>query len=256
MAPDGAGGAYVFGTPGATVQHMAADGQVAAGWGPDGLRLGTGDAEDIASDGAGGAIAVFRPLTAQKLAPDGVVAVTASLVSSEAGAERVRLVWQLGNGTVPAVTLERRQADTAWDAIASAVPDGVQRVAFEDAAVIPGARYGYRLRWREADGERFSGEVWIDVPRTVDLALEGLRPNPFTSAGALRVAFALPDEAPATLEMLDVSGRRVLARDLAGLGPGRHVLQLEGLAQPAPGLYFLRLSHPERTIVTRGIVVR
>ena len=85
-------------------------------------------------------------------------------------------------------------------------------------------------------------------------ALEGLRPNP--AAGALTVALSLPSAAPAKLELLDVSGRRLLERDLRGLGPGELLVRLDGSAAVRPGLYFLRLSQGARALVSRGCVVR
>src|SRR5262249_46266696 len=73
------------------------------------------------------------------------------------------------------------------------------------------------------------------------LALEGANPNPaFESVSAW---FTLPDPGPATLDLIDVSGRRVLRRDVGALGPGRHAVMLRPARPLEPGLYFLRLVH-------------
>jgi hypothetical protein len=79
------------------------------------------------------------------------------------------------------------------------------------------------------------------------LALEGALPNP--AIGELRVWFTLPGRERATLDLVDIAGRRVSRREVGDLGPGRHSVDL-GSAQLPPGLYFIRLSRagdPART---------
>ena len=81
-------------------------------------------------------------------------------------------------------------------------------------------------------------------------ALEGVQPNP-TRGGRLSVAFSLPSAAPARLEMLDVSGRRVAVREVGVLGAGRHEVEV-GVGRPlAPGLYLVRLTQGANTRVVR-----
>jgi hypothetical protein len=74
--------------------------------------------------------------------------------------------------------------------------------------------------------------------------------------GELQVWFTLPDAKPATLELLDVSGRRVLAREVGALGAGRHTVRLDPGARVAPGLYWMRLRQGARTLLARGVVIR
>jgi len=97
------------------------------------------------------------------------------------------------------------------------------------------------------------GSVGVTPPGD-GLALEGARPDPAISG--LTVAFSLPDAAPATLSVYSVSGRRVLSRQLEGLGPGRHVLDLDQEAPLASGVYLLRLTHGNRSFVRRAVVLR
>src|SRR5206468_2157469 len=61
-----------------------------------------------------------------------------------------------------------------------------------------------------------------------------ISPNP--AGGALTVTFVLPDARPARLEVLDLAGRRLLARDVSHAG--EHVEQLGALA---PGVYVVRV---------------
>lgn len=85
------------------------------------------------------------------------------------------------------------------------------------------------------------------------LVLAGAVPNP-SRRGTMRVSFALPSEAPATLELLDVTGRRVLAREVGSRGPGAHVVSLDA-ARVAPGLYFVRLTQGTATRTARVAVI-
>jgi len=85
-------------------------------------------------------------------------------------------------------------------------------------------------------------------------ALEGVRPNP--SRGQLTtVSFVLASSAPAALEVFDVSGRQVFVRDLTGMGPGRHALDLTTSRLWAPGLYLVRLTQASRSATARMAVV-
>jgi len=86
-------------------------------------------------------------------------------------------------------------------------------------------------------------------------ALHGARPNPSVD-GRLSISFVLASGPGARIEVLDVTGRQVLARDLTAWGAGSHVLTL-GDERPLPsGIYFVRLiqgleSRQARAIVTR-----
>ena len=78
-----------------------------------------------------------------------------------------------------------------------------------------------------------------DTPR---LALLGAWPNP--ARQDLAVSLALPGSAArGTLELLDLAGRRVAFRDLAGLGAGRHQITLLDHQRVTPGLYLVRMIH-------------
>jgi len=56
------------------------------------------------------------------------------------------------------------------------------------------------------------------------------------------VAFSLPNGASARLELLDVSGRRLLAREVGSLGAGRHTVNLAEGHNVAAGIYWVRLT--------------
>jgi hypothetical protein len=102
----------------------------------------------------------------------------------------------------------------------------------------------------------------LTLPGTLDVAgggsfafaLAGVRPNP-ASGRRLPVAFVLPDARRATLELLDVSGRRIRASEVGDLGPGPHSVDLAAGAAATPGLYWVRLTQGIRTATTRVAIV-
>jgi len=85
-------------------------------------------------------------------------------------------------------------------------------------------------------------------------SLRGLRPNPSGAQGS--VDFSLPDDRPARLELFDVGGRRVMERQVGFLGPGIHALPLGTGARLPAGVYLLRLTHGNRALTARGVIVR
>ena len=98
------------------------------------------------------------------------------------------------------------------------------------------------------------------VPVSVDprpdpgLRVDGFRPNP--ARERIAVAFSLATEAPAALEVYDIAGRRLVRREVGGMGPGHHVLPLGADFRPAPGVYIVRLAQGDRSVQTRSVVVR
>ena len=88
----------------------------------------------------------------------------------------------------------------------------------------------------------------------IAFALDGARPTP-ASGGRVLVHFALPSAEPATLELIDVTGRRVKTRSVGSLGAGRHVINLAEGEQLGPGIYFIRLTQGARERVVRTSVL-
>lgn len=269
LLADALGGAFVsfrngFGNvapEGLYAQHFAADASLAPGWNSAGYRLsGSGQDSRMARSGYGAIVGWFddrRAWTgvyAQRLADDGPVAAQLALVNVSAEPGRVSLRWFAADGAGLRVTVERRTEGSDWTALADAAGDGMGYLAFQDRAVEPGTRYGYRLTWLEGGLGRSSSETWITVPVGLTLALESPRPNP--AIGAVSVALTLPDAGAARLDVLDLAGRRVLSRDLSGLGAGRHVVPLDEAAALAPGVYTLRLAHGGTAKLTRLCVMR
>ena len=93
-----------------------------------------------------------------------------------------------------------------------------------------------------------------ELKPVVSFALHGLRTNP--TMRDIIVAFSLPDAGSAMLELIDISGRRVVAEEVGSLGPGRHAVTLGGGMSRAPGVYLVRLSRAGQSFTARAVVIR
>lgn len=93
-----------------------------------------------------------------------------------------------------------------------------------------------------------------DDGRSLAFAIEGSVPNP-ARGGRMSIAFTLPGPASATLELLDVNGRRIASRDVGAMGAGRHVVELAQGRRLAAGVYLVRLSQNGQARVVRTTVL-
>jgi hypothetical protein len=91
-------------------------------------------------------------------------------------------------------------------------------------------------------------------PAPAILALYRATPNPSTAD--LPVVFSLPSNGPATLEVFDVAGRRIVSRQVRDLGPGQHVVRLGDATAIRSGIYFIRLSSAGRRLTQKTVVIR
>ena len=253
--------------PGATydplAQRVLLDGSFPAGWSPTPKPICTGNADDynpaVAADGAGGLI-VAADHSAGAIydiyatwVPGGVVPTLLALVSAEATAERVLLTWYGAESAGLTARVERRTEAGEWAEQATVQADGEGTLRYDDQQIRPGSRYGYRLVYPTSSGEAMTAETWVTVP-ALEFALAGAQPNPVVDE--LEVAFSLAEDAPARLEVYDLAGRRVLAREVGELGAGTHRVRLaSGGALPA-GIYHLALTQGAHRAVARAVVTR
>jgi hypothetical protein len=191
---------------------------------------------------------------AQRLVGDGPVPVAMDLVSAAPASDFVKITGMITDGAGLLVTVYRRSAGGEPASIAPVFPDGTGRIEHVDRDVEPGARYGYHLGAREADREILTREIWVRVPDRFVLGLEPIHPNP--STGALTVAFTLPTPDQASLELLDLAGRRLAIRQVESPGTGRRSVGFPEARGFAPGLYHARLTQGARSLSVKFCVMR
>jgi hypothetical protein len=75
--------------------------------------------------------------------------------------------------------------------------------------------------------------------------------------GPLTVSFSLLDNAPATLEFFDLTGRRLESLSVGSLGAGSHVVSLNSSARPLrPGVYSVCLTQESHRAFAKVAIVR
>jgi hypothetical protein len=99
------------------------------------------------------------------------------------------------------------------------------------------------------------GSLGAPVPTAGPLALDRVYPNP--ARNDLGLALVLPAAGEASVELLDLAGRRVLERSLGTLSAGPHAVSLAGATGAlSPGVYFLRLTHANASVTRRVALSR
>jgi hypothetical protein len=91
-------------------------------------------------------------------------------------------------------------------------------------------------------------------PPVLTLALQGLVPNP--PVRDLVVAFSLPNAEAASVELLDLAGRRLRQVEVGSAGPGRHTVSLGATAGLESGVYWVRLRHGGQSLVSKCVLMR
>lgn len=180
-----------------------------------------------------------------------------SFVESSVENGVVRLRWWSPDGAQTRAEVERRDAgEDVWRNLGP-IPraDASGWIDVEDRQVRPGGRYAYRLLTRDESGAiDYTPEVSVEVPGSgLRLAVKPFGANP-AATNDWEVEVVLPNDAPATLEVFDVTGRRLARRILAGLGPGAHTVSLREIKAGA-GLYHVRLTQGGEGAATRLIRV-
>ncbi len=185
---------------------------------------------------------------------DGPTATSISLVGTDVAGDRVTVTWHAGGSPASLIQVERREGQGEWASMGDVAPDGRGLIVFEDAQVIPGHTYGYRVRLTGASGVQWAGETSVVVPLRSVLGLGGFHPNP--AGRTAQLAFSLASHQPATLTLFDVAGRRRFSREVGALGPGPHLIPLDSGEPLSSGIYLLHLTQGGHTVTRRAVAVR
>ncbi|HKQ58333.1 MAG TPA: T9SS type A sorting domain-containing protein [Candidatus Eisenbacteria bacterium] len=185
----------------------------------------------------------------------GTTPVVVSLANVEVHSDLVRLTWSVENAANLEAIVQRSDAAAGeWAEVRSPRLVGDDRLEFEDRAVAPGARYGYRLVVREHGLETTWDPTWVTIPVRAILSLAGASPNP--SENGVTVRLSLPGAEPATLELFDLKGRRVAYREVGSLGAGEHLVPMTDSPSLPAGVYLVRLTQARRTFTAKACLVR
>lgn len=235
IAPDGNGGAlisWVDFRPGLAsdiyAQHVLASGIVDPGWPVDGRAVcsaaGNQNAPSVTSDGSGGMLLAWQ--------------------DSRTGTPDIYAHHVLSSGAIdPVWPADGRAVCTATGAqggvLILADGSGGAIIAWDDqrSGGLNNDIYAQRV---QANGQL--GGTVVDVPREPTLAftLDAVSPNPWRG-GVLTLSYSLASSAAATVEVLDIAGRRVATQELAYQGPGQSSTRVEVGKRLTPGIYLLRL---------------
>jgi hypothetical protein len=155
-------------------------------------------------------------------------------------------------------TAYRRDNGGPWQAIATLVPDGDRKLTLDDSVSTSVSSYDYRVSAIVGGTERFFGDVNIpfgtSVPPATGRVTFEARPNP--TRGAINLAVGVVTPSTQRIELLDLSGRRIVERTTGALSPGEHMFRLAEPHALRPGLYFARLSGARRQTVVKVVVVQ
>ena len=166
----------------------------------------------------------------------------------DATPERVRVAWTSSQPGLSA-RLDRTVGDGDWQSVGTLVADAQGRIEYEDTDVSAGVFYRYRLAVNWGGEELLLGLASVTVPgHAMALAIG----NPTTS---VRFELELPTAGPAVLTVYDVAGRRVWARNVGALGPGKHDVTATD-ASWRSGVYFARLVQAGQLRAMRFAVLR
>ena len=246
---DGVGGAFVAWVdaragvfPALYAQHVLANGTLDPTWpaGDLGFNLAFGSHLNLAllPDGTGGVVAVWD--------------------DRRSGAD-VYAHHLLANGTVdPAWPTDGRGVSTAT---------GTQNYAL---AVIPDGSGGVIATWSDTRTAANSNDVYAQRIRAngtlggtvVDVPLDGshgfsfspLVPTP-TSGRTLGLRYSLARAGNVRVELLDVAGRRLSARDFGWQSAGPHATDWVADQPIPPGLHFVRLHAGNEVRVVRAVTI-
>lgn len=182
------------------------------------------------------------------------VPVLVSIVDAVVQGSDVVLDWYSAGARNLTGLVERSFDHGVWVKLASVATDGTGHLRYRDSGVSPG-EYRYRLSIELPSSDAgTTGEVAVLVPGQSQFELESVHPNPTT--GLSKVTISLSDAGPATLEVVDVSGRLVARHPVGALGPGRHEFLLPGQTALGEGIYLVRLRQGSRSVSRRFVVLR
>jgi hypothetical protein len=91
------------------------------------------------------------------------------------------------------------------------------------------------------------------VPSTTRLSMRGPWPQP--ARESFNVSFTLPTASRATIELIDLMGRRIERQDVGSFGIGSHQVTFGRTRPLSPGVYMVRLTQGEASASVKAVVL-
>jgi hypothetical protein len=171
------------------------------------------------------------------------------LVSVETGPLATKVAWAANDGAGTPATIERSDDGHTWRPTDQVVADNQGTWTFEDARIVGRTAHSVRL----VHGSVVSDPVAIAPYHAPAPGLELVSANPVLGSPTIR--FTLESDASAQLEVFSVTGRWLAGYEVGALGAGSHVIGLQNVVQPLPGLYFVRLTQSGFAVTKKIVIV-
>lgn len=184
--------------------------------------------------------------------PDRPVATLISVASIVRRAGIAEILWYTSGNPGMIAIVERRTDDLPWQPRDVVMADGQGYLRFRDDGVRDELAYDYRLRIEESGEVIYLAEVNL-APLGISLAQAITVPNPAPS-GRIPLQFAGVPGWSWTVQLFDVTGRKVEQREVSS-ADGNVSLVLGSTRRIKAGVYLLRLSGGERSVVRRVVVL-
>src|SRR5262249_38281130 len=182
----------------------------------------------------------------------GFPGVAAWILNSSIQGSSAHFVWMCRDGAGTSATIERKSGDDAWSPLATVQADAEGAIAFTDTPPADRWRQSYRVGVTKGGETTYSAPFEVQLQEVRQPVLMGAYPNP-SRTGSFEVRFQLPGPAAAPLEMIDVRGRVVWARDVTAANPGVETVHLP--TPPAAGVYLMRLFQDGKTSTLKTVVL-
>jgi hypothetical protein len=232
--------------------------QFYSGMGPRGITSGDldvdGNVDLVIVNQTSNNLSVFINLTQD---------LTATLLSAYSCASRgesVEISWQLSEAGQSMEFSVYREDESGRSVLLNAgiTESGDWSYRVIDKEAEPGSTYHYRVDVTDESGTRtlfVTEAVTAELPM---LSLDQNYPNPFNPSTS--VWYSIPERTHVTLDILDVSGRRIVRLEDSVKGAGTHESRWSGRNQGgdivSSGLYFYRLTAGKKSITRKMILMR
>ena len=170
---------------------------------------------------------------------------TVSLVSATVDTTSITVTWSAPQGLQ--ATLYRSVGGGPFVDTGTVTATASNQIVYVDAGVAHGETYAYQLG---VTGfcQPYVGLASVTVPGS-QFGITNVRPNP-TKGGDVLVSFSIDPSAPATLALIDITGRQVKKMNVS-CAANSCVVNLTQGGLPKSGMYFVRLEQAGHESVKR-----